>query len=193
MLIQNIPEEVFLMKGKIKIDLNKVSFNFNHDEILNIVSQLMKKSEDYKVIKKKYDPPRELKNLKLEWYCGEIDILALDKYGTAEIIEVKSNGFPLFEARNQLMKRNEWIIDNKDIVEKYIFGCSFKRVDNIVCYQTSGYIIFHDIDVYDKYWDNKNNEYLIPDEVQYKRMKLGSYTIPKESVRKVLRRINLYH
>ena len=181
------------MRGEIKINLNNVSFKRKHDDILDTAIELMKSSKEYSIIKKKYDPAIELKDLKLEWYCGDFDILALNKGGTIEVIEVKSNGIPLFEARDQLIKRNRWILENKDIVEKYVLYNSFEKIDNIVCYQNSSYIIFHDIDVYDKYWSKKSNEHTIPDKVQYKRMILGNYTLSKKHVKRILRDINNNH
>lgn len=178
------------MRGA-RVELGKIKNKLSHDEVLEIVYKDMKNSGDYFFLAKKLEPVREWPHLKnrINDFCGEIDILGLTTYGTLEIIEVKTNGF-LMGAAHQLFDRKNWFAKYKPLIEEYVFHRPFEKIDTIICYQDCGYLIFQDIDVNDKYWRRKDNEYKIPDRDQYKRMVLGGYTVPKKAKKILKKRLN---
>ena len=174
--------QMIYMRSRVKINLNESILRHNHDEILDIVYDNMKKSGDYDFLAKKYEPAIKLRHLELSDYSGEIDIFGLSKHGMLEIYEVKSNGY-LFGAANQLIKRHKWFKKYKAIIEESVLHKPFNDIETIICYQDVDRIVFQYVDVNDNYWNDKRNEETVPNKTQYKKFKLGNYTIPKKYTR----------
>ena len=177
--------QMIYMRSGARLNLSESFLGLNHDEILDFAYDDMKKSGDYVFLVKKYDPAIKLRHLGLSDYPGEMDIFALNRDGIVEITEVKSNGYSSYAAANQLLKRYEWVKRYKPIIEEHVFHEPFDNIETIICYQDVDRIVFQYINVNDKYWKNKRNEETIPDKVQYKKYKLGNYTVPKKDARKI--------
>ncbi len=182
------------MKGKIKIDLNDLSARSNHDEISSQVSSFLKE-DGCKVLKERYYPAMELRKhgLYLNECCGEIDIIAMDEK-VLMVIEVKSNGGVdnynvLSHAAKQLQSSSRWIAENKEVVEKYVLnGEKFEYIESVICYESSGHLVFHEIDPENCYWKDSKNEQGWSDRRQYRKCVLGKYRkISERAAKKIMK------
>ena len=170
---------------------------YRHKMILDHVYKIMEDSCEYKVLRDRMPyPTDEIKNILCRKEdVGEIDILGLDSStGNLVDIEIKSNGMTLAGAVEQLRRANEWIFENRNLVEKNILrGKSFEGIDNMVCYMFSDRLIFHDVDINLDYcegldpeaeWDDylKKNEW----KKDYESLTMGNYNEFDEK-RKILK------